>query len=251
MQFSGGIGSFCAALRVAQAHGTDNLVLLIADTRVEDPDLWRFATQAAEHIGVPLTVVTDGRTPFEVFTDRRFLGNSRLAPCSIQLKQRPCRRWLREHTDPASTVLYVGIDWTELRRTYAIEAGWRPWPVKFPMCDPPLLSKEDMLAECRRLGIEPPRLYGLGFSHNNCGGVCVRAGQRQWLHLLRVFPDRFHAAERHEQQLRDQLGDVAILRERRGGISRPLTLRELRRRHESGHPAGQTPAHPETGGTRP
>jgi hypothetical protein len=31
-----------------------------------------------------------------------------------------------------------------------------------------------------------------------------------------------------ERQLRAELGDVAILRERRGGVSRPLTLTELR-----------------------
>jgi hypothetical protein len=233
VQFSGGIGSFAAALRVASTHGIDDLVLLAADTQVEDPDLWRFAGQAAEHIGVPLTVVADGRTPFEVFADQRFLGNSRLAPCSIHLKQRPCRQWLREHTDPADTILYVGIDWSEQHRTPGIEHGWAPWPVRFPLCEPPLLSKADMLRECQALGINPPRLYELGFTHNNCGGVCVRAGQRHWLHLLRVFPDRFHEAEQREQHLRDQLGDVAILRERRGGVSRPLTLRELRQRHQA------------------
>ena len=64
-----------------------------------------------------------------------------------------------------------------------------------------------------------------------CGGVCVRGGQKHWLHLLEVFPDRYAHAEAQEQQLRAELGDVAILRERRGGISRPLTLTELRRRH--------------------
>ncbi|MFD0580857.1 hypothetical protein [Dactylosporangium darangshiense] len=32
------------------------------------------------------------------------------------------------------------------------------------------------------------------------------------------------------KQLRARLGDVAILRERRNGVSRPLPLRELRRR---------------------
>jgi hypothetical protein len=62
-----------------------------------------------------------------------------------------------------------------------------------------------------------------------CGGVCVRGGQRHWLHLLEVFPDRYAEAEAEEQQLRAELGDVAILRERRSGVSRPLTLTELRR----------------------
>ena len=60
--------------------------------------------------------------------------------------------------------------------------------------------------------------------------MCVRGGQRHWLHLLEVFPDRYAEAEVAEQRLRAELGDVAILRERRGGVSRPLTLTELRRR---------------------
>jgi hypothetical protein len=60
----------------------------------------------------------------------------------------------------------------------------------------------------------------------------VRAGQKHWLHLLDVFPDRYAEAETREQQLRAELGDVAILRERRRGISRPLTLADLRRRHQ-------------------
>lgn len=154
------------------------------------------------------------------------------------LKQRPCRAWLREHTDPADTTLYVGIDHTEAHRKPGITRGWAPWPVRFPLCDPPHLSKQDMLALARAAGVRPPRLYGQGFAHNNCGGVCVRAGQRQWRHLLQVFPDRYLQAERAEQQLRAQLGDVAILRERRGGITRPLTLAELgQRTHRQGEAA--------------
>jgi hypothetical protein len=98
------------------------------------------------------------------------------------------------------------------------------------MCDPPYLAKQDMLDWCAGLGVTPPRLDDMGFSHNNCGGVCVRGGQKHWRHLLQVFPDRYREAEQCEQRLRSELGDVAILRERRGGVSRPLTLTELRRR---------------------
>ena len=106
VQYAGGIGSWAATQRVIAEYGTDNLVLLFADTRVEDPDLWRFVRDGTVHIGVEPTVVADGRTPFEVYRDQRFLGNSRLAPCSQILKQRPSRAWLQEHTDPADTVLY-------------------------------------------------------------------------------------------------------------------------------------------------
>lgn len=58
----------------------------------------------------------------------------------------------------------------------------------------------------------------------------MRAGQRQWRHLLHVAPERYLAAEAEEEKLRAQLGDVAILKEQRQGVSYPLPLRELRRR---------------------
>ncbi|MGH3881769.1 MAG: hypothetical protein ACRDSK_32495, partial [Actinophytocola sp.] len=116
VQYSGGIGSWATAQRVFAEHGAADLVLLTADTGIEDPDLWRFLHESAARIGVPATVVADGRTPFEVFTDQRFIGNSRVAPCSYHLKQRPCRQWLQAHADPADTVLYVGIDSSETRR---------------------------------------------------------------------------------------------------------------------------------------
>lgn len=230
VQFSGGIGSWAAAMRVAAEHGTDDLVLLAADTKVEDPDLWRFVSDAGSLLGVEPIVVADGRTPWQVFADQRFVGNSRIAPCSVHLKQRPCRAWLTANADPANTMLYVGIDWSEQRRVPAIEKGWAPWQVRFPMCEPPYLTKQDMLDWAQAEGLRPPRLYEQGFAHNNCFGVCVRAGQRQWRHLLAVAPDRFAAAEAEEEKLRAQLGDVAILKEQRQGVSYPLPLRELRNR---------------------
>ncbi|MET7397340.1 hypothetical protein ABZS66_28030 [Dactylosporangium sp. NPDC005572] len=72
------------------------------------------------------------------------------------------------NADPATTILYVGIDWTEQRRTPAIEHGWKPWTVRFPMCDPPHLTKSDILGWARAEGIRPPRAYADGFVHNNC-----------------------------------------------------------------------------------
>src|SRR6266508_2714383 len=158
VQYSGGIGSWAAAQRVIAEHGTADVVLLFADTQVEDDDLYRFLGDAAEQIGVPVTVIADGRTPFEVFADTRFIGNSRLAPCSIQLKVRPCRRWLSQHTDPEDTIVYIGLDWSEPQRQPAITRGWAPWTVRYPMCDPPYLTKQDMLDWCADLGITPPRL---------------------------------------------------------------------------------------------
>lgn len=236
IMLSGGITSWAAARRVADHHGTSNLALLFADTLIEDEDLYRFLADVERDIGVPITRVADGRTPAEVDVDRRWLSNSRTAQCSLELKIKPCRRWLTEYTEPTSATVYVGIDWTthDAGRLPAIERGWAPWPVKAPLLDPPHLTKADCITAARQRGITEPRLYALGFAHNNCGGRCIRGGQAQWAHLLRVFPDRYAAAEAHEQRMRDMLGaDVTILRDRTGGATRPLPLAELRQRIEA------------------
>lgn len=234
VQFSGGVGSFLAAVQVAERHGTAGMTLLIADTRVEDDDLWRFSDDASAFLGVPLTIVRDGRTPWQVFRDQRFLGNDRLAPCTKVLKQQPCRAWMETNAPPDRATAYVGIEPNkhDRKRIPAIVRNWQPWTVEFPLADGPDATKDELLSEVRRLGIKPPRLYELGFSHNNCGGACVRAGQRQWKHLLATLPDRYARAEREEEELRALLGDVSILRDRRGGTTRPLPLRSLRAREQ-------------------
>jgi hypothetical protein len=51
-----------------------------------------------------------------VFERKRYLGNTRIDPCSYYLKRLPQRAWLEEHCDPDDTVVYLGIDWTEEQR---------------------------------------------------------------------------------------------------------------------------------------
>jgi hypothetical protein len=240
VMFSGGLGSWMTAKRVAEKHGTDNLVLLFADVASdrsphvgEDEDTYRFVREAAANVGAELVTVSDGRDIWQVFHDDRFLGNSRLANCSKFLKQKPCREWLEANRDPADTTVYVGIDWSETRRLPAIKKGWAPYLVKAPMTEAPYVDRDAMQKACADAGIEVPRLYRAGFAHNNCGGFCVRGGQAQMELLLREHPDRYAFHEAEEQKLRDHLDkDVSVLKDRTGGTTTPLTLRGFRERIE-------------------
>lgn len=246
VMFSGGLGSWIAAKRVAEQCGTDDLTLLFADVDSgrsphvgEDEDTYRFVTEAAINILGPLRSrgglvrVSDGRDIWQVFTDDRFLGNSRLANCSKFLKQIPCRTWLEDNRDPRDTTVVVGIDWTEQHRLPAIEAGWAPYSVWAPLTEKPYLGRDQMQDMCREAGMEVPRLYRAGFAHNNCGGFCVRAGQAQMELLLREHPQRYRFHEEREQELREHLGaDVSVLRDRTGGSVKPLTLRRFREQIE-------------------
>src|SRR3954470_19480961 len=153
VMFSGGLGSWLTAKRVAAKHGTDQLTLLFADVKGnsasphvgEDEDTYRFIREAAADVGAELVPVADGRDIWQVFHDDRFLGNTRLANCSKFLKQKPCRDWLDANCDPTETTVYVGIDWSETHRLPAIEAGWAPYRVNAPMTEVPLLDRDDML----------------------------------------------------------------------------------------------------------
>lgn len=278
VNFSGGVGSWAAARRVADRHGTDNLTLLFADTLIEDADLYRFLVEAAANIyrlagrldgvvqlaaAVPpsdkahmiarrshlfrlralvaqvipqLVWLADGRTPWQVFKDERFLGTSRVAKCSAILKAQVCDRWIESHFTPETVVQYVGIDWTEEHRIIRLREKRAPWRFEAPLCDEPFVSKDQLFALLASQGIEAPRLYRLGFSHNNCGGGCVRAGIGHFAHLLKTLPNVYAEWELAEQDVREHLGrdDVAILRDRAGGEVKPLTLVQLRRRVTDG-----------------
>lgn len=227
---SGGKGSAVAGKLHVEDHGCIP-VLLFADTKGEHPDLWRFLGESAEWIGGDLTILRDGRDIWQVFRDSRMIGNTRLSVCSRVLKQEPTAAWLQEHTDPASTPVVLGIGSFESHRVAAIERNYLPWRASFPLIEHGTTAAEvdAMLAAA---GIEQPDLYRAGFAHNNCAGACVRAGQGQWVQLLEYDPARYAHEEAQEQSLREYLGkDVAILRDRRGGTTKPLTLRALRERH--------------------
>jgi hypothetical protein len=234
VMWSGGITSWATARHVIAEHGPDNVTLLFADTNAEDEGLYAFNDAASAQLGVPITRVADGRDPWQVFEDKRWLGNTRIAQCSMELKLRPCRDWLNANAENLDeTTLYVGIDWTETERLPAIVRGWAPWRVDAPLTRPPYRDKRQLLDEARAAGLPVPRLYRLGFAHNNCGGACVKGGQAQWARLLKVFPARYARAEAAETRMRELLGkDVSILRDRVGGDTKPLTLAALRRRIE-------------------
>ena len=235
VMFSGGIGSWATAKRVAAKHGTQSLTLLFADTLMEDEDLYRFVDEAAANIGGELVRIAEGRDPWQVFHDRRFLGNSRVDPCSDILKRKLLRRWLKKNHDPSDTMVYIGIDWTEEHRFIAARERWQPWKCMAPLCEAPFQTKIDLLADLKAQGIQPPRLYSLGFPHNNCGGFCIKAGHAHFELLLKVMPERYAMHEQKENKLRKYLGkNIAILRDRSNGQTKPLSLSEFRKRVQRG-----------------
>jgi hypothetical protein len=282
VMFSGGIGSWAAAKRVAEEHGTSSLYLLFTDTLIEDEDLYRFLVEAAaniygidgpevdevssmwkeiptlESLGpmgdtgprkeaiyamrdrakevVPgLVWIAEGRTPWEVFFDVRFLGNSRIDPCSRILKREAADDWIEGTFDPDDVVCYVGIDWSEVHRFERLEPRKLPYVYKAPLTESPWSSHAERLEMLSKEGIRTPRLYGMGFGHNNCGGFCIKAGQGHYATLLSSMPDRFDYHEQMEREIAQFLdADVAMMKKSKDGETRPFTMKDLRIQVEEG-----------------
>jgi hypothetical protein len=242
VQFSGGLCSFWAAHRVIQRYGKDAVTLLFADTKMEDEDLYRFNKDTETALGVPITTVSDGRSVWDLFDQKGMLGNSRFPLCSVILKREVLDCWRFANTTADSHIFHLGLDWTEGHRMngFGGNAGmlerFKPWVVTAPMMDAPIWDKCKMQREWTALGFKLPRLYELGFPHNNCGGFCVKAGQAQFAKLLQLLPERFAFHEAKEQAMRDRTGkDYSILSDRRGdGKKKVLTLRTLRERIVAG-----------------
>lgn len=235
VQFSTGLGSAEVARRVVEQYGVEATILLTADTLVEDEDNWRFAREVVDFLGNPQWVIErDGRTPMQVGRDHRAVPNNQMAICSRILKRELLRKWLTDNCDPATSVIYLGFDWTEQHRWDAALEPWQPWTIDAPLMRAPFRQKADLIDWWRTdAGIEPPRLYAQGFHHANCGGGCVRGGQAQWALLLRVNRPRYLEWEAEEEATRALLEkDVTILKDRRGGDTRPISLKEFRQRLE-------------------
>ena len=189
--------------------------------------------------------LVEGRDPWEVFRDSRFLGNTTVDPCSLILKREITDNWKMGHcwrtgelfADPDVFIYGIG-DHERHRFDDGEGGGLRPrferegWIAEAPLLTEPRDGEYSLFyAPLDNLGIETPRLYRSGYKHNNCGGFCCKAGQAHWANRFRVQPERYAYDAMMERKIAEHLGsNVSMLRDRRGGETKPLTLVEFAER---------------------
>ncbi|MDQ0255544.1 hypothetical protein J2S74_002926 [Evansella vedderi] len=213
--FSGGNSSFAVADYVKEKFPNDNIVLLFQDVKWEDPDLYRFIKDASDRLQLPLLTHSAGLSPIELMFEKKLLFNSMIGDCSKILKMKvasdfikkgiepPVVEWRNKHflkdenfrNDP---ILYFGIDFMEAHRIDSITKNWAPFRVQAPLID----NFVDVDEVLDKYNIKRAKLYDLGFSHNNCGGRCVKAGHQHYKLLLKTMPERFKDIMEKEHHLK-------------------------------------------------
>lgn len=167
IHFSGGLCSFFAALRAIRRYGIENVILVFADTKMEDDELYRFLVEALAYLfyapalrdelplnipsiedaekrsayladlGARLTAavtqfvyLADGRNPWQLFRDEKRIGSGRADICSRVLKRELLDKWRKENMTPSTSRFYLGMDWTEGHRMdgkWTTKKGKRVW----------------------------------------------------------------------------------------------------------------------------
>ncbi len=232
VSLSSGLSSAITGVRVLERYGKDNTVFVFMDTLIEDDDNYRFMREYMTYIDMPLTTLREGRTPYEVATDVQIIPNSMIAPCTFKLKIELFKKYLSEIED--DTTVHIGYDYSETHRCEKTTAGYAEIgvAVDYPLLWKPIEYRKYERVSIQDWGIQPPRMYAMGYSHANCGGLCVKQGLGDWRRTLINFPERYAEIEEWEQGMRTGAREnYSILKDRTGGEAKQLTLKEFRKRN--------------------
>jgi hypothetical protein len=195
--FSGGKSSFSVADFVKTNYPDDNIVLYFTDTLWEDEDLYRFIYEASDKLELPMLIHSRGITPPQLMVQQKFMANNRVGTCSKELKMKVSSQFLKKGIIPevekwrnkhflkaddftTEAILYFGIGFEEMHREGPIRKNWQPFKVVMPLIDNVIDNNEIL----KKYNIKQPRLYDMQFTHNNCKGRCVKAGQGHFKNLL-------------------------------------------------------------------
>lgn len=213
--FSGGKASLAVADFVKESFPEDNILLYFTDTLWESPDLYRFIHEASYKLQLPLLIHGSGLNPIQLMFEKKLVYNSMIGDCSKILKQKVSRDFLKKGIRPVmeewqnqqflkqddfvtDAVLYFGIGFDEMHREPAIRKNWQPFQVEMPLIERNIWKDEVL----KKYDIRQPVLYDYGFSHNNCNGRCVKAGQGHYKLLKERMPNVFQKIMEQEHHLK-------------------------------------------------
>jgi hypothetical protein len=238
---SGGMASAVALFRVLDRFGPADTFARFADVGQESADLYRFLDDVQRAAGIKIERLESGGNCWDVWLDGLMFTNPQTGGClaSWYLKKLPLAAHAARVGTPEDTTIYVGFGLDEDDRMERLIASGAPWKFDFPLTWSPVLGRCDLADECRRRGVEPSNTYELGYPHDNCGGACILAGQKQWAGLLIDDRELYLHNERKEQvflarQRAAGRKERTILKDRRGGVTRNLSLKQFREEIESG-----------------
>ncbi len=178
---SAGVSSFIATYL---AENVDKVIYIDIDDQHHDS--MRFVRDCEVELGGKIEIL---RSPYgsveRVVRQFNFIASAYGAKCTAVLKKRVRKEWEWAHRDYEITYVW-GFDYTETIRAENLEHTMDGVNHEFPLIDAQL-TKQEAHGICKRLGVERPMMYNMGYTNNNCVG-CVKGGMGYWNKIRVDFP---------------------------------------------------------------
>jgi len=174
-------------------------VIAYCHVGAEDADNKRFMRDCSKWFGQIITTLKNDKfaDTWDVWEKRRFLSGVAGAPCTSELKVAPRLEFQRQ--DDVHIFGYTA-DPSDVKRAKTLRANWPELTIETPLIDRGL-TKAACLAMIESAGIEPPRVYALGFPNANCI-PCVKATSPDYWALVRLhYPVEFNRMAKLSREL--------------------------------------------------
>lgn len=196
---SAGVSSFVAGWLVRDT--VDEWIYI--DVKDQHPDSLRFIADCEKAVGKKFTMLRSDKYEdvADVVRKTKIINTPHGAACTGMLKKAVRKKWENEqYAKGISDLCYVwGMDADEAKRKDGIIKNFPEFTHEFPLIDKGL-TKQDCHAILKKLNIERPKMYELGYNNNNCVG-CVKGGMGYWNKIRKDFPDVFKARAELEREV--------------------------------------------------
>ena len=203
--FSDGAASAVAAKLAIQKYGARVEIVKCDTTASEHPDNVRFRADVEAWLDQRVTLLRsdDYADVDEVFERTRYMAGIAGARCTTELK-----KLVRQRYERPDDIHVFGYTADEIKRVTTFE-GNNPALA----CDWILVNRGVRKADCYQIladaGIALPKMYALGFEHNNCL-ACVKAtSPAYWNRTRRLFPEVFARRAQQSREIGARLVRVA------------------------------------------
>lgn len=192
--FSCGAASAVAAKKTVEKYGDTHIVRVVNNPVLEeDEDNIRFLLDVEKWVGVTVETSINPKFPSrsarDVWASRRFMSGPNGAPCTVELKK-AARQDFEKTNKIDWHVLGFTADERKRHERFVLTERDNVLPVLIEEG----LTKQGCMDIIMSVGIDPPRVYSLGYPNANCIG-CVKATSPTYWNLVRqqhpyVFTDR-------------------------------------------------------------
>lgn len=195
--FSAGCTSAVAA-KFAISRYKDCVVYYI-DTGSHHPDSMRFLHDCEKWFGCHIHILRSRKfiSHWDVLEKTSYINGVAGARCTLELKKKV--RYELEDSLGVWSRQILGFSIEEQLRAKRFCEQNPKTKAEFPLIEEGL-SKSECIAILRKVGIEIPVMYRLGFHNNNCIG-CVKGGKGYWSAIRLHFPEVFFKMSAFEHKI--------------------------------------------------